>query len=320
MSLPSAVKAKGEMARLLHAQNNDASQSTPVAPAAAITDSAVVDPQPVVPAPVEKPAQAAPEHLMDYETRFKNMRAKGDIRSKELTAKLEVANNTIAQLQAEVERLKSAAPVSSKANLFTDQQREELGDDAADAIEKMQSSYLAKIADLEAKINAHSVQPTEVVQRQDSGNTLELEFYKELDTLAPAWKETNADKHFFAWLAQIDPQTGNARQDDLTLAQDAYDAVSVARFVNTYLAQRPRESTVVEPHTSRATDYVASGAATPEGFELVYSGDEVKEFYDRKSAYNRQAMGGRGNADVKAQLDAEEAQIKQAFADGRVRD
>jgi len=327
MGLPTAVKNKANMARLLHEQNNtDSSPAAPIAPRPATTDSAPAQPpadsQKVDELVESQPAPVAPpvEPLMDYETRYKNMRAKGDIRSKELSAKLEVAQSRINELEAEVERLKSAAPVSnSKQGVLSDEDREDLGEDAADVIEKLNASYQAKIAELEASIDSHNAQPNQVVEKP-AANGMEREFYAELDKLSPKWKEANADKHFFAWLAQIDDATGNPRQADLDLAQDAFDAVSVARFVNTYMAQRPVESSVVEPNTSRATDYVAPGTATPQGFEMVYSGAEVKDFYNRKSAYNRRAMAGNVSAEEGAALDAEEAQIKLAFAEGRVQD
>lgn len=326
MGVPAAVKKQADLARKAHAQSLKPPASPPQGGSNISTNKSVdseKDTDTPLPPLQQAPATRDSDPLTDWETRYKQMRAKGDIRSKELAAQLETANKKISDLEEQLKDLKANNNSSGTTeSLLSEEEREFLGEQGSGVIERLQASHDAQVRKLEARIDdltkVETDPPKAAASAQDS-------FMEDLDADAPDWREVNADKYFKAWLAQIDPQTGSPRQDDLDLAQGARDGKAVARIVNRFKALNGNaqgdQGVSYEPDTTRSgSSQIYLPGEVPEGHHVEYSGSDIKEFYSRKTKVMNRYRSGKASKEEIDRLAAEEAEIRKAYSEGRVTD
>ncbi|MGP3789775.1 hypothetical protein [Pseudomonas sp. B392_1p] len=132
-------------------------------------------------------------------------------------------------------------------------------------------------------------------------------FWSELEIQVPNFRKVNADSGFHAWLAEVDPLSGQARQQLLVAAQQALDPYRVSAIFKSFAkpaSAKPTTPTIpadqVQPRQTKA--------AVPESQQRTWSRTEIGAFYRDKAS-------GRYSAEEAAAI---EADIFLAQAQGRI--
>jgi hypothetical protein len=120
-------------------------------------------------------------------------------------------------------------------------------DDYGDSIEMMRKvareefgAYLGKINTIEKSITQVVPQVQTIAQQQRL--SAEQQFWADLASTVPNFRQINDNKQFQKWLLEVDPLTGIKRQTYLEDAQRSLDARRVASFFITWLSQNPQKS------------------------------------------------------------------------------
>jgi hypothetical protein len=145
---------------------------------------------------------------------------------------------------------------------------------------------LAQIEGLLQQMQASVVpQVQAVAQRQQV--SAEQQFWSDLTSYVPSWRNVNDDQGFQSWLLDVDPLTGVARQTYLEDAQRSLDAYRVSAFFQTWLESTGQAS--VAQSTSAASNelerQVAPGrsrgsSASSSKQPKTYSPGDIKTFFD----------------------------------------
>jgi len=184
------------------------------------------------------------------------------------------------------------------------------------------SNLQQKIASLETYLQQvqTSVVPQVQAVAQRQAMSAEQQFWSELHTNVPNWREVNDNPGFQSWLLDIDPLTNISRQTYLEDAQRNLDASRVATFFKTWLTatgQVSNAQSVSKNVSSELEKQVApgrsrsAGSATAAGTEgRTYSPDDIKAFFNdvRQGKY-------RGRETERARI---ERDIFAAQAQGRI--
>jgi len=145
---------------------------------------------------------------------------------------------------------------------------------------------LAQIESMLQQMQASVVpQVRAVAQRQQV--SAEQQFWSDLTTFVPQWREVNDNPDFQSWLLDVDPLTGAARQTFLDEAQRSLDANRVSAFFQTWL---DTSGQVFVPQSTPAAaneleKQVAPGRSRGSGSPTskapkTYSPDDIKEFFN----------------------------------------
>lgn len=145
---------------------------------------------------------------------------------------------------------------------------------------------LAQIEGMLQQMQANVVPQVRAVAQQQKVSA-EQQFWSDLTTFVPQWREVNDNVDFQSWLLDVDPLTGAARQTFLDEAQRALDANRVSAFFQTWLdtsgqvfvpqstpAVNSELEKQVTPGRSRG-----SGAPTSKA-PKTYSPDDIKDFFN----------------------------------------
>ncbi len=145
---------------------------------------------------------------------------------------------------------------------------------------------LAQIENMLQQVQANVVpQVQAVAQRQQV--TAEQQFWSDLTSYVPNWRDINDNASFQTWLLDVDPLTGTNRQTYLEEAQRSLDAHRVSAFFQTWLESTGQASVAqstsatsnelerqVSPGRSRGVS--ASANRQPK----TYSPDDIKKFFN----------------------------------------
>src|SRR5262245_2340697 len=119
-------------------------------------------------------------------------------------------------------------------------------------------NYGSELVDFAQRAAAHAVSPQIDALRQDNlklRRRLATESRRNLDMAVeravPNYREIDADPRWHSWLVQIDPLTGQMRQQLLNAAVAAGDANRVRAFFNGFVQQHGAASQTQTP--SRTT-------------------------------------------------------------------
>ena len=220
-----------------------------------------------------------------------------DLKSENATLKEQLAN-------------KPAAPSRLE---FTQEEREQYGDDLLALVDRIASARAASVAPAAPQVDLNPVQ--ERMQRLEKfvAETAEDAFFRQLGDLVPHYKAQNVDAGFVNWLAEQDRFTGKARQELFDEAYNALDVVRIAEFFKAYPYQptvartNPEQPTLeqqVAPEQNRSAPPAPAGKRT-------YTRGDIQKFYNdaRRGVY-------RGREDEMARI---EQDIFAAQQEGRVR-
>lgn len=323
MSLPKKIQQELERADALQAQLaaaaeqpqivTDASQL--VAPAA----PAPVEPPPPAPVPPAPTEPPPPQDKTDW--RNKALTLEGMLRTQvpELKTRNTVLESQIAQLQAQVEALKSAntrPPEPPPKATVDPRDVEAFGESMMDMVQRYVTGAVAAAeakmtslsGSIESRLQALEGMVHTVGQKTD--DTLETQFWSQLQRLVPEYQSINDSPGWQAWLAEVDTLTGVQRQVALSAAQKARNAERVAAIFDLYLKSiPPSPAAALASQVSPAPGGAGAAPAAAPARQLI-SEKFINDFY---RDMQRGKYQGR-----EAEASQIEAAIHQAAAEGRV--
>lgn len=321
MALPRAIQAQLEQANALL----EAANKPPEAPAPA-------EPAQVAPAPAPEPAPAAPEPQATlepqaqshpqpdpWEQRYKTLQG---LFNREVPSLQTKVKDLESQLQEAVARLNKAAddkakPAEPDKPVADPRDVENFGSDLVEMVQRTAERMFGRAAnELQTKatsLEQRLAQLEQVLQgtTQTVAVNAEQAFFDRLTKLVPEWEAINANQAFLAWLAEVDPLLGQARQTALDAAQQTLNAERAAAVFKTFAASLPAapKPNTLDKQVSPKGNASAPPAAPAQ--PVVYTQQQVVEFYNAKRRGEF-----RGREKDAAQLEAE---INLAIAEGRVR-
>lgn len=321
MQVPKQVQANLDAALALEqailsgsAAANDPPQPLTADPPAATVQAA----PPASQAPAPQPSPPAEDFEQKYRTVLGKYNAEVPRMAqtiREAAAREDATKRRLDELEAELQRVKTAKPQEKPAANPNDV--EEFGLDLVVMVQRQCEAQISslmqivegKVIAFDARLTAIEQQVSGVSERTDT--TLQGQFYATLEKLVPDWETTNRDTRFLAWLAEVDPIYGAPRQAALEAAHAALDVQRVANVFATFKNAHPAP----KPPPSLENQVAPSSVAAP-----VPTAPESKPYITQAQVsafYNARAQGRyRGK---ESEADAIEAQINLALAEGRVR-
>lgn len=211
-------------------------------------------------------------------------------------AELEQRVTQMEQLLASLSAQQPATPTRieqiTPERLVSDQEADEYGE-SIDVMRKVSreelipvAQRLAQIEGLLQQMQANVVpQVQAVAQRQQV--TAEQQFWSDLTTYAPNWREVNGNDNFQTWLLETDPLTGTTRQTYLEEAQRSLDAHRVSAFFRTWL-ESTGQAFVAQSALATSNELekqVTPGRSRGVGTSTTkqpktYSPNDIKDFFD----------------------------------------
>ncbi len=303
--LPRSVQDQIDTAQRLQGQlNQQAEAGNPAeqaAPEAQPQGAAPVDPaQSADPTP---PAQAETRDAAYWRHRFDVIQGKYNVevpalRKEVADLKQQLAAAPNAQQGSAVQRAQEAMAELTQAEI------DEFGPDLVNLIKRVAGSAAAAQASQAGQGDLQTIKSELSQLREEQQQDAQARFWATLEELVPDFRAINANPAFLAWLSEIDPMSGAARQQLLANAQHALDPYRVATIFRSFTGAAPKKPTIpdelVQPRQSRAAPAEPSAAK-------VWTRGEISQFYRDKASMP---------ADKAAAL---EADIFAAQAQGRIR-
>jgi hypothetical protein len=233
--------------------------------------------------------------------------------NKELSGRVQQMEHLLATLSAQSNAPRNAEVTSDP--LITDRDQEEYGE-SLDVMRRVTREELIpvaqKMAQLDRLIQQLQInvvpQVNNLTQRQ-AVNT-EQQFWTELTSYIPNWRDINNAPDFQSWLLEIDPLTGISRQTILEDAQRNTDVRRVANFFRSWM-ELTGQANVAQDTNRRATASELERQVTPgrsrntgapsNSNAKSYSPDDIKTFFNdvRQGKYKgREAERDRTERDI----------------------
>jgi len=212
-------------------------------------------------------------------------------------SELEQRVQQMEQLLATLSQSQTTAPTQTNQEqalprYVTDQEVDEYGE-SIDVMRKVSREELVPVAQRLAQIEGllQQMQATVVPQVQAVSQrqqvTAEQQFWSDLTSYVPDWREVNDNEAFQSWLLEVDPLTGVNRQTYLEDAQRSLDAHRVSAFFRTWLESTgqatvaqstPKPAAQLEKQVAPGRSRGAGTAATKQ--PKTYTPDDIKKFFD----------------------------------------
>lgn len=298
-TMPRAVQEAEELANRLQEELNK--------PASPEENGQDGQPQPTEPQPQPTddgstppaPAPAAPAD--DMEHRYKVLQGKYNSEVPRLSSENKELRNRLQALEEQLQTLREAKPAEP---LVKPEEIEEYGEGLIDVARRIAREELMK---KEAEINLLRKEIDSI--KSVTTKTVESDFFKSLTGLVPDWEAMNTDPNFLVWLEEVDELTGEQRQNLLTRAEQARDAVRAAKFFQAY--KKTSSTWAANSQNALASQVVPPSSPAPNTppAKKVWSRGEIGAFYDRMR---------RGLVSEQEAV-AIEADIMSAQVEGRIR-
>jgi hypothetical protein len=279
MSIPTAVKKASREAEKLQKQLGENIDDAPPeekveAQDDSQEDSQEAESQEATPEDTQEVAKPDPE-IERLTMENQRLSHRNDVLQGKYNAEVPRMAGEIAELK---DLIKTSAETAPEATFITDQQREEFGEDFIEFTRNVTKEQIgnmeSRLAQLEEenahlKVKADSVGNMAMQSREDK-------YYSDLDAVLPKWRELNNEQGFLNWLSQVDPFTGQSRQELLDTAHERLDANRVMTFFNAYLNANP-----VTPKDTLEDQVVPSkkGSTQTEAAKPTYTRAQIGEFY-----------------------------------------
>jgi SepF-like predicted cell division protein (DUF552 family) len=242
--------------------------------------------------------------------------------NRELQSRVQQMEQLLATLSAQSNTAQTAP--SEAQTYVTDTDVSEYGE-SIDVMRRVSreemSPVMQKMSQIEGLLRQLQTNVVPQVQSltQKQAMSVEQQFWTDLTTFVPDWRDINNNQDFQSWLLQVDPFTGVTRQTILEDAQKNLDARRVGNFFTTWLeitgqanaAQNTRRSQSASELEKQVTPGRPRTAAAPSGSNAkTYSPADITKFFEdvRKGKYK-----GR-----EAERDRMERDIFAAQKDGRI--
>ncbi len=245
--------------------------------------------------------------------------------NKELSGRLQQMEQLLATISAQQSTGRPMAGGQSQIEpLVTDKDQEEYGE-SLDVMRRVTREELIPVAQKIAQIDRllQQLQVNVVPQvknlAQRQAMTAEQQFWADLTTVVPNWRDINEDDDFKTWLLEVDPLTGISRQTILEDAQGNLDVRRVGNFFRSWLeitgqanvAQNTRRNVSASELERQVAPGKGRSAGAPTGNAAkTYSPDDIRTFFD---AVRQGKYKGR-----EAERDRIERDIFAAQRDGRI--
>lgn len=245
--------------------------------------------------------------------------------NKELSGRLQQMEQLLATISAQQSTGRPMAGGQSQIEpLVTDKDQEEYGE-SLDVMRRVTREELIPVAQKIAQIDRllQQLQVNVVPQvknlAQRQAMTAEQQFWADLTTVVPNWRDINEDDDFKTWLLEVDPLTGISRQTILEDAQGNLDVRRVGNFFKSWLeitgqanvAQNTRRNVSASELERQVAPGKGRSAGAPTGNAAkTYSPDDIRTFFD---AVRQGKYKGR-----EAERDRIERDIFAAQRDGRI--
>lgn len=311
MALPEQIRKQSEAVQELYKQlGADPAQGAPAdappsaepadtaAPAADATTADIPAPSPT---PEQPGGEKAPEDTLQ---KYRTLQGMYNAEVPRLHAQNRDLSNRVQQLEQLLATFSSApapaaaaAPAAQAERFVSDKDVEEYGE-SIEVMRKVSreelsalSGRLAKIETTLQQMQTNVVPQVQAVAHRQAQNA-QQQFWADLSTAVPNWREVNDTQDFQSWLLQTDPLTGITRQTYLEDAQRALDAPRVAAFFSTWLkstgkavAQSDGSAPAVAPATSELEKQVAPGRARNTGAPQsnkgkTYTPEDIRKFFN----------------------------------------
>ncbi len=303
MAAPRKVKESAKLAETLiaRAKEGKTPEGDPPQPAAVKPDLAVVtdNPTPTPPTggsvvgseyaiappktPVPQltaPAVAVAPGPADWEHKFNVLKGMFDKqRSEDRDRILQLGNqiDTLMRMSDKPTTIQDTFhPEQPTAESYgmTEEEIEALGgEDFVESIRKISAAGAApQIAALTSEVTG--IRKTQLDSAEDN-------FYGQLNLLCPTWADINKNDLFEAWLMEPEGLSGIPRRNFLTSAYDDKDAVTAARYFNSFAAAVTSPPTL-NPSVLEDVIPLNSGGGSPLPATVqgtIYSGESIKNFY-----------------------------------------
>lgn len=318
MALPRAIQAQVEQANaILEAANKPPEAPAPDQPQ---DEPQPQEPQAVEPTPAPAPAPVAstdPEET--WESRYKALQG---LFNSEVPKLQHQVKDLRGQLEQAIERMDKASekaekPAVAEKPAADPRDVENFGSDLVEMVQRVSEQLLARAANdfttKAAKLEQRLAQMESALQgtTQTVAMTAEQAFFDRLTKLTPDWEQTNANKAFLAWLAEVDPLLGQPRQAALDAAQQTLNADRAAAVFKAFTATQPAAPKPSSLDKQVSPKGSATAAPPAQQQPTIWSQQQVVDFYNAK---RRGEFRGR-EQDV-ARIEAE---INLAISEGRVR-
>lgn len=313
MALPEQIRKQTEAVQQLYAQlNSDDNTGKPadgtVAPventaAPAPADESTV-PNDAAPSPASEQRQGDEPNAEDsnsetYAQKWRTLQGMYNAevprlhqQNREMTQRVQQMEQLLASLSAQNQTNTPPQPVIDK--LVTDKDVEEYGD-SIDVMRKVSREELVPVAQRLAQIEQvlRQMQANVVPQVQAVAHrqqvSAEQQFWADLSSAVPTFRQVNDNPDFQSWLLQPDPLTGITRQTYLDDAQRSLDAARVANFFRAWLESTGQA--VVAQSTGRASSSElekqvtpgrsrSSGAPATANKSRSYSPQDIQKFFN----------------------------------------
>jgi hypothetical protein len=201
----------------------------------------------------------------DWEQRYRSLQGRFDAevaQQRELRGEVRSLRDLIGTMQSQGQpEPRQRAPEPASRVVVPQEDIENFGGDLVHAVQRWSHAERAteheslerRVLALEGRLQ--QVQTATVTQGVDG----------ELNRMMPNWRDVNNNSEFHAWLAQVDPFSGQVR---LRLANEAYaagDAARVLAFIQAYLREHTAVTSpgIQQRPTNGTGTYAPSNGATP---------------------------------------------------------
>lgn len=214
--------------------------------------------------------------------------------NREMQQRIQQMEQLLASVSTQQAQPQPQAPQTAE-RYVTDEDVDEYGD-SLDMMRRVSREELIPVAQRLSQIESMLKQmQTNVVpqvqnltQRQQL--SAEQQFWSELATAIPNFRDINAREDFQSWLLEVDPLTGIARQTYLEDAQRNLDSRRVANFFQTWLGQTGQAAVAQNSGKRTATSELekqvapgrsrGAGAPASTGSGKIYSPADITAFFN----------------------------------------
>lgn len=269
MALPEQIRKQTEAVQELYKQLNagqDQGEDTPPADAPAVPAQMTADesaaPNDAAPSPAHEQKPGDDKATEDYAQKYKTLQGMYNAevprlhqQNREMTQRIQHMEQLLASLSSQSAPAQPEA-VAQPTKLVTDKDVEEYGE-SIDMMRKVSreelGSVMSRLAQLETTLRQLQTNVVPQVQAvaQKQAVSAEQQFWADLTSTVPNWREVNDVPAFQSWLLETDPLTGITRQTYLEDAQRALDARRVSAFFRTWLESTGQA--VAQPQGSAST-------------------------------------------------------------------
>jgi len=230
---------------------------------------------------VQQPSEQPPEQE-DWEHKYRVLKGKYDKEVPRLHKEIKQLRREKEELYRRLELLERVVSMQKQQSETPQAPQVEEEDEE---IKKFKEDYPEIYRAIERILQKKVLSKVEKELGDLSKNVTEQQFYAQLTSLVPEWRELNTDPDFLAWLQEEEGDTGLTRHQLMLSAYEQGNAPAVAKFFKRYLAQqRNNDSEPVEKKPAPATKNVApphrkTSSSVREGAKKIFKESEINEFY-----------------------------------------